>query len=215
MHDKKPSDFVDSFTDERLTIIAQALKEQCFKTDDDLQSDYDSGYSVGCTRFDRQKNKLKRMALEYDWLNISDGSNRLVMNINGAPFRFTRDDYSSPKKRSSTAVSETEAIQIEKFSASHQGSFNWGDDGSGESKEDVVKWRFFIDVIDALDDGERDYEISFVGFNEVDQVKCVWNLSDNSSTGISSADEELPDKVTTEAAKTTLPVTEVRKHSDE
>lgn len=214
MSDKKPSHFVDSFTDERLTIIAKALKEQCFETDDDLQSEFDSGYSVGCTRFDRQKNKLKQMVLDYEWLNINDGSNRLIMNINGAPFRFTRDNYLAPKKRSSTAVSETEAIQIEKFTAHHQESFNWGED-SGESMESVLKWRFFIEVIEAPEGEERDYEIYFVGLNEVDQVKCVWSLPENSASGISSSDDTRPEKVTTEAPKTTLPTKEVRKLSDE
>ena len=59
MNNVLPEEYVPNFTNERLTIIAEALLTQCYETDNDLQSENDSGYSVGCTRFDRQKNKLK------------------------------------------------------------------------------------------------------------------------------------------------------------
>ncbi|HGF7375787.1 TPA: hypothetical protein AB5C23_003506 [Vibrio cholerae] len=215
MTDNKPSFYVKNFTDERLTILARALLQQCFQTDDDLQSDYDSGYSVGCTRFDRQKNRLKHMALEYEWLNITDGSNRLVMNIQGAPFRFTRDNYLAPKKRSSTAVSESEAIQIEKFSQSQQLSLDFGDE-KHDTDYNIIKWRFFVDVTQNAESSDRDYEIFFVCFDELDTPKCVWSLAEHASTGIASTDGHTPQKVPTKSAKTTLPNDEEsRKLSDE
>ncbi|EKO3590776.1 hypothetical protein N6C01_003250 [Vibrio metschnikovii] len=215
MTSKNPSDFVDAFTNERLTIIAQALLEQCYETDDDLQSDFDSGYSVGCTRFDRQKNRLKQMALEYPWLDIHDGSNRLVMKVEGAPFRFTRDNYLAPKKRSSTAVSDTEAIQIEKFEKTQQLALDLGDE-TRDNDEYITKWRFFVDVAEDQEISQRDYEIFFVGFNAIDQPKCVWCLSEHRSSVITSVDDTRPEKVATKAPKTTLPNSdESRKLSDE
>lgn len=212
---KSPASYVSNFTDERLTILATALLQQCFETDDDLQSDFDSGYSVGCTRFDRQKNRLKNMALEYEWLNITDGSNRLVMNIDGAPFRFTRDDYLAPKKLTSTAVSDSEAIQIKKFAQSKQLGFDWGDEKSNDDYN-IIKWRFFVDVTESVEDSTRDYEIFFVGFDELDTPKCVWSLSEHASSGIAGTDDNKPEKVPTKSAKTTLPnAEESRKLSDE
>ncbi len=215
MTHNSPSEYVPSFTNDRITIIASALLEQCYQTDDDLQSDYDSGYSIGCTRFDRQKNSLKNMALEHEWLNITDGSNRLVMNIDGAPFRFTRDNYLSPKKRSSTAVSDTEAIQITKFSQTHQFDFDWGNDAR-DDLETPIKWRFFVDVTESAETDERDYEIFFVGLNVLDTPCYVWQLSEHKSSVLSSADEDRPQTVKTQPAKTTLPnVDKRRKTSDE
>ncbi|MEZ8096562.1 hypothetical protein ACED51_20865 [Photobacterium swingsii] len=204
MTNKLPSDYVPSFKNDRITILASALLEQCYQTDDDLQSDYDSGYSIGCTRFDRQKNRLKDMALEHEWLNISDGSNRLVMNIDGAPFRFTRDNYLAPKKQSSTAVSNTEAIQITKFSQSQQLGFDWSDDTDNDL-ETPMKWRFFVDVTESAESDERDYEIFFVGLNSIDVACCVWQLSEHKSPALSSADDEKPQTVKTQPARTTLP----------
>lgn len=207
MTSKSPADYVPQFTNERITIIAKALLEQCYATDDDLQSTYDSGYSIGCTRFDRQKNRLKEMALEHAWLNISDGSNRLVMNINGAPFRFTRDDYLAPKKQSSTIVSRTEAIQIEKFSESqHQLGFDWGDADDSES-EMPFKWRFFVDVTENSEFDQRDYEIYFVGLNFMDQISCVWQLSEHASHSLTSVHDEKPEAAKMPPAQTTLPHT--------
>ncbi|OCH38837.1 hypothetical protein [Aliivibrio fischeri] len=214
MLENLPCYFVPSFTNERLTIIAKALLEQCYRTDDDLQSDYDSGYSIGCTRFDRQKNCLKNMALEHSWLNISDGSNRLVMNIDGAPFRFTRDNYLAPKKQSSTTISSTEAIQITKFSQSQQLGFDWGDENIDNDTPN--KWRFFVDVTEGLEGHDNDYEIFFVGLSALDQPCCVWRLAEHSSISLHSVEGGKPETVKSEPAKTTLPNTEKRrKLSDE
>tara|TARA_R110002012_G_scaffold84696_1_gene211630 strand:+ start:6714 stop:7373 length:660 start_codon:yes stop_codon:yes gene_type:complete len=211
MNNVLPEEYVPNFTNERLTIIAEALLTQCYETDNDLQSENDSGYSVGCTRFDRQKNKLKNMSLEYSWLNISDGSNRLVMNVDGAPFRFTRDDYLSPKKLSSVKISDTEAIQIESYFVGSQGAFDWDDDTNCEA-ETPIKWRFFIDVSESAEvENERDYEIYFVGMNLSDQPKCIWKLSEHISGYVAPVDSDKPLPVKSAAAKTSLPADIIEK----
>ena len=205
-----PSDFVPNFTNDRIELIAEAILKQCYETDENLQSEFDSNYSIGCTRFDRCKNCLKNLALNKSWLSISDGSNRLVMNIDGAPFRFTRDDYQAPKKRTSTIVSETEAIQMTKFSESQQLSLDWEDKNEDDTPLSL-KWRFFIDVTEGFEADERDYEIYFVGLNEKDEAMCVWKLSDHSTNAISAVDSDKPKSVTIKPVKTTLPESSIIK----
>ena len=217
MTDNLPSDFVPGFTNERLTIIAQALLTECYTTDDDLQSKYDSGYSIGCTRFDRQKNKLKDMALDHHWLGITDPSNKLIMTIDGAPFRFTRDDYQAPKKIALTSVCETESQQIKKFEQTFQTEFNWGEKlDSGEESQDPVRWRFIVEVNEsAEEDNYRDYEIYFVGYCMLDSPVCVWKLSEHTSGYAASTDAETVQAVSLEFAKTSLPVTDKGKKDND
>ena len=213
MSENVPSDFVASFTNERLAIIAQALLDECFSTDDDLQSKFDSGYSIGCTRFDRQKNRLKNLAQDHWWLGITDPSNRLVMNIEGAPFRFTRDDYLSPTKVALTAVCETESTQIKKFAREQQTSFNWEDELDNDiESENPVRWRFVIDVNQsAEEDNSRDYEVFFVGYSRHDDPSCIWKLSEHVSGYVTSIDSELAKAVSLSSPKTSIPNTDESK----
>lgn len=214
---KSPADFIPNFTNERLTILADALLEQCYETDEDLQSMYDSNYSVGCTRFDRQKNKLLDMPLEHDWLSTIDSSNRLVMSIYGAPFRFTNDNHILPKKKASVLMSETENLQMSKFSNdSNQLSIPLIDPLSKQPDSDhPLKWRFFIDVIESGEMDDREYEIYFVGLNNIDRPCCTWKYSEHISSHLFTTDNYKPQKVKTNSAKITLPDIQERKKNNE
>lgn len=184
-----PQHFEPVLTDERLNILAKALLEECYSTEDDLQSSYDSGYSRGCTRFDRQKNKLKLLALQHPWLTISDGSNRLVMAIEGLPFRFARDDHTSPRKPATLLVSGTEAIQREKFIIENQFEMDFDGISHSERMRQPSFWRFFVEVSESLEDG-RDYNIYFVGFNELKEAVCVWEYANKVVVATSIDDTE-------------------------
>ena len=190
MSENVPSDFVASFTNERLAIIAQALLDECFSTDDDLQSKFDSGYSIGCTRFDRQKNRLKNLALDHWWLGITDPSNRLVMNIGGSL-----------------------STQIKKFAREQQTSFNWEDELDNDiESENPVRWRFVIDVNQsAEEDNSRDYEVFFVGYSRHDDPSCIWKLSEHVSGYVTSIDSELAKAVSLSSPKTSIPNTDESK----
>ena len=207
MENTQPSDFVPPFTNERLAIISNALLEQCYETDDDLQSSYDSNYSLGCTRFDRQKNRLLDMPLVYSWLTVTDSSNRLIMSIDGAPFRFTNDNPIVPKKKSSSLVSKTESKQMSNFT---NGQFQLrlikSEDPSSENELNIpIKWRFYIDVIQSSELDSKEYEVFFVGLNVIDEPCCIWKHTENVVPHITSIDENITKKVETSRAKITLP----------
>lgn len=182
-----PQHFEHVLTEERLNVLAKALLEECYSTEDDLQSTYDSGYSRGCTRFDRQKNKLKLLALEHNWLTISDGSNRLVMAIEGLPFRFARDEHKTPRKPATLLVSDTEAIQREKFVLESQMEMDFDGISYSEQLRKPSVWRFFVEVSESLEDG-RDYNIYFVGFNELKDAVCVWEYANKIAIAVSTDD---------------------------
>lgn len=182
-----PQHFEHVLTEERLNVLAKALLEECYTTEDDLQSTYDSGYSRGCTRFDRQKNKLKLLALEHCWLTISDGSNRLVMSIEGLPFRFARDEHRSPRKPATLLVSDTEAIQRKNFIIENQMEMDFDGSSYSEQVRKPSVWRFFVEVSESLEDG-RDYNIYFVGFNELKESVCVWEYANKVAVAASVDD---------------------------
>ncbi|MCK5726949.1 MAG: hypothetical protein KAH22_09015 [Thiotrichaceae bacterium] len=205
-----PSNHVSSFTDERLAIIGNALLEQCYETDDDLQSIYDSGYSIGCTRFDRQKNCLIEMSYEYDWLEIIDASNRLVMTIDNVPFRFTNDDYLFPKKKAALEVSETEAAQFARL-GNEPFQMELDLDYPNIDHNKPTTWRFYINVTQNIEDEVRDYEVSFVGRNLLKKPCCTWNLSNHQIPYLVSTDNNQAEVVKTKPAKTTLPNTPAKR----
>lgn len=197
-----PADFISNFSNDRLTIIAQALLDECYTTDEDLQSPYDTSYGRGTTRFDRQRSRLLQMPLEHRWLNITNAGFDLVMNVDGAPFRFLSDDPSAPRKHFATSPSsDPEIIQMEKFLKNAQAELSIV---QTEPKEPIA-WRFFI--ISGEDaDANREYDIKFIGFDRHHKVACVWSLSDYSTTGyVAPIDGNIAPSVPTPPARTTLP----------
>lgn len=197
-----PADYISNFSNDRLTIIAQALLDECYTTDDDLQSKFDSSYGIGTTRFDRQRNRLIDMPLEHNWLNTTNTGFDLVMNIDGAPFRFLSDDPNNPKKHFATsASSKTETIQREKFLQQGQTELSIVKTNPGEP----CTWRFFV-VMGEDAEGNKEYDIKFVGFDEHQELACMWTLSDHPSVGyVASLDGNLAPPVATPPARTTLP----------
>ena len=197
-----PADFIPNFSDDRLTTIAQALLDECYTTDEDLQSPYDSSYGIGTTRFDRQRNRLLQMPLEYKWLNVTNAGFDLVMNIDGAPFRFLSDDPNSPKKHFATSPSsDPETIQMEKFLQKGQAELSIVQTNPNEPNT----WRFFI--ISGEDaDANREYDIKFIGFDKHHKIACIWSLSDYSNTGyVAPVDGNIEPSIPTPPARTTLP----------
>lgn len=198
---KTPTDFIPNFTDDRLTIIAQALLEECYTTDEDLQSPYDTSYGIGTTRFDRQRSRLLDMPLQHSWLGTTNSAFDLVMNINGAPFRFLSDDPNAPKKHFATSsTSKAETVQLEKF-LQEQGELSI----VNVSPEEPCAWRFFVIVSEDVDEN-REYDIKFVGFDKHSKPACMWSLSDHAATGyVAPVDGIIEPAVPTPLPRTTLP----------
>src|ERR1700760_3072731 len=95
-----PEVFHPALIADRLGVVAEILIAEHFATETDLQSEFDDGYTRGCTRFGRQKNRLKSVALsgEHDWLELRHAGNDLVFAIDGIPCRFATDDPANPTK---------------------------------------------------------------------------------------------------------------------
>ncbi|MCX2957337.1 hypothetical protein M5J15_03170 [Serratia symbiotica] len=85
---------------------------------------------------------MKLLALEHGWLTISDGSNRLVMSIEGLPFRFARDEHKAPRKPATLLVSGTEAVQREKFILESQMEMDFDGASYSERARKPSVWRF-------------------------------------------------------------------------
>jgi hypothetical protein len=151
-----PQAFHAALRSDRLEIIADILITEHFPTATDLQSEFDDGYTRGCTRFGRQKNRLKSVSLsgQYDWLQLRHAGNDLVFTIGGIPCRFATDDPANPTK---PAVLEATPIQQSFFD----------EVGSGEP----CKFCFILDGGYAESDDPR---VVFVGEDTMGVVKCRW-----------------------------------------
>jgi hypothetical protein len=141
---------------DRLEIIANILIEEHFTTLTDLQSEYDDGYSRGTTRFARQKNRLKSVALsgQYDWMQLRHAGNDLVFTIDGIPCRFATDDPANPTK---PAVLEATPVQQSFFDEVESG--------------EPCKFCFILDGGYAETDDPR---VVFIGEDVMGVVKCKW-----------------------------------------
>ncbi|WP_175787256.1 hypothetical protein [Burkholderia anthina] len=151
-----PEVFHAALRSDRLEIVADILIAEHFTTATDLQSDFDDGYTRGCTRFGRQKNRLKSVALsgQYEWLQLRHAGNDLVFTIDGIPCRFATDDPANPTK---PAVLDATPIQQSFFDEVETGN--------------PCKFCFILDGGYAEADDPR---VVFVGEDMQGVVKCKW-----------------------------------------
>lgn len=151
-----PEVFHPALSQDRLAVIADILIAEHFSTNTALQSDYDDGYTRGCTRFGRQRNRLKSLALsgQYDWLDLRHGGNDLVFTIGGIPCRFATDDPANPTK---PAVLDVTPIQ--------QGFFDEVEEGA------PCKFCFVLDGGYAESEEPR---VVLIGEDVRRNVKCKW-----------------------------------------
>lgn len=153
----QPIHYHSDFTHERLSVVAELLLDEHFKTLDNLSSETDDNYTRGCTSFGRQKNRIKQVALAktYPWLQIINSTNDLVFTIGSVPCRFSSDDPNSPKKK---AVLTVNRYQISFF-----------DDV--ESDEEPCRYCF---IIDQGIDEDAESSVIFVGFDAAGVARCQW-----------------------------------------
>ncbi|MFX1737964.1 hypothetical protein PXJ20_30130 [Paraburkholderia sp. A1RI_3L] len=151
-----PEVFHPALSADRLSVIASILIAEHFSTATALQSDFDDGYTRGCTRFGRQRNRLKSVALsgEHDWLELRHGGNDLVFTIGGIPCRFAADDPANPTK---PAVLDATPFQQDFFGAVESGV--------------PCKFCFVLDGGYAEADDPR---VVFLGEDSARVVKCKW-----------------------------------------
>lgn len=109
------------------------------------------------------------------------------MSIEGLPFRFARDEHKAPRKPATLLVSGTEAVQREKFILESQMEMDFDGASYSERARKPSVWRFFVEVSESLEDG-RDYNIYFVGFNELKDAVCVWEYANKVAVATSTDD---------------------------
>lgn len=153
----QPIHYRSDLTQERLSIVAELLLDEHYKTLDDLSSDTDDNYTRGCTLFGRQKNRIKLLAFAkiYPWLQIMNSANDLVFTIGSVPCRFSSDDPNSPKKK---AVLTANRYQVSFF-----------DDI--ESDEEPCRYCF---IIDQGTEDNAEPSVFFVGFDATGVPRCQW-----------------------------------------
>ena len=160
---------------EYLAQIAEWLMEEWYATADDLHRRSDDGYTRGCTRFGRQKNRIKAEALsgQFSWLSLINGGNDLVFGISGIPCRFANDDAGSPTKDAVIALNRYQTAFV-------------------DFTEDDEPSRFCF-VVDRGQDESQEPRVEFLGFNSRGDLACRW-VADTIRT-ISVVVEELPQAV--------------------
>lgn len=153
----QPVRYHSDLTHDRLTIVAEILLDEFFKTVDDLSSDADDNYTRGCASFGRQKNRIKQLALArtYPWLQIMNSTNDLVFKIGGVPCRFSSDDPNSPKKNAILTFNRYQASFFDEI----------------ESDDKPCRYCFIVDT-KGIDDMEP--SVVFVGYDATGVAKCQW-----------------------------------------
>lgn len=153
-----PSQFNPNLTNERISVIANVLLTEYYKTLDDLSSDTDDNYTRGCASFGRQKNAITALALagSHPWLSLMNDSNDLVFSIGGVPCRFSSDDPFNPKKR---AVLTSHPYQISFF------------DSIDTVQDAPCRYCF---VIKRNQDEDSSATVFLIGYNPNDIAICLW-----------------------------------------
>jgi hypothetical protein len=155
-----PSESHPELTAERLAQVSAWLMEEWYSTEDDLSSPYDDGYTRGCARFGRQKNRIKKEALsgKRDWLGLVNGGNDLVFTIVGIPCRFSNDDAGMPTKGAVVAINRYQVPFLEFVEQDQPGRFCFViDQGANEAQEPRVE---------------------FLGFSPSGELACRWVSAD-------------------------------------
>ncbi len=153
----QPSVFNNKLLNSRLQVIADFLLEELYSTEDDLTRSTDSAYSIGCTAFDRMKNRIiQESGLgKYSWLGIKNAGFDLVFTLDGVPCRFSNDDPANPTKKAVLSVNRFQMPFVE-FA----------------EKGEPCKFCF---IVDRGPLGVEEPKVVFLGFNANGDVICEWS----------------------------------------
>lgn len=143
--------------DEYLTLVASWLLEEWYATEDDLVRDTDNPYTIGTTRFGRQKQRISNeyLSRRHPWLCVENNGLDIVFSVNGIPCRFSNDNADAPKKRAVLEVHPFQMSLIEEAKPGEAARFVFViDQGFGEideprvlllgfsaSGQEVCRWR--------------------------------------------------------------------------
>ncbi|MEO7067395.1 MAG: hypothetical protein ABI114_10840 [Rhodanobacter sp.] len=154
-----PSAFKAALSSDRLETVSRWLLEEFYATEDDLSRSTDSGYSRGCTAFDRQRNRIlaEERSKKHSWLGLVDSGFALVFSIGDVPCRFSNDDPLNPTKSAVVATNRYQMAFLEFAADDHPGRFCF--------------------VIDRGTDGTDEPRVEFLGFKASGDVACRWSTN--------------------------------------
>lgn len=139
-----------------LAQVASWLLEEWYATEDDLVRDTDNPYTIGTTRFGRQRQRINNeyLSRRHPWLRVENNGLDIVFSIDGIPCRFSNDNPDAPKKR---AVLEVHPFQISLIEEAEPG-----------------KAARFVFVIDQGFDESDTPRVLLLGFSASGQEVCRW-----------------------------------------
>jgi hypothetical protein len=156
-----PDTFHLELTNDRLSVIAEALLNVRYETERDMQSPLDDNYTRETAVLGRQRNMLIQLALggKYDWLSMKDAGLGVTFGIGGIPCRFFTDDSQAPKKRGFF-----KRLVMDQLFA--------------PSKAQPEMWRFVVEKAVTEDDADQVY---LLGFNTDQEKVSEWRYRDQAS----------------------------------
>lgn len=150
------SNLPSALKEEYLTLVAGWFLEEWYATEDDLVRDTDTPYTIGTTRFGRQKQRISNeyVSGRHPWLRVENNGLDIVFSVNGIPCRFSNDNADAPKKR---AVLEVHPFQMSLIE----------DSAPGEPAR-------FVFVIDQGFGEIEEPHVLLLGFSASGQEVCRW-----------------------------------------
>lgn len=135
------SNLPSALKEEYLTLVASWFLEEWYATEDDLVRDTDTPYTIGTTRFGRQKQRISNeyVSRHHSWLRVENNGLDIVFSVNGIPCRFSNDNADAPKKRAVLEVHPFQMSLIEEAAPGEAARFVFViDQGFGEIEEPHV-----------------------------------------------------------------------------
>lgn len=159
--EKQPSDYHPDLTVERLEELAGLIygaARSAYQRHDPHRGD--DGWSLGCVRFARCRNRLleKAKAGSWAWFGIINDSKRLIFRVGVVPVRFCRGRVANPPER-------TLAVWGDEV---YQRSLAFPED---ETLADIT-WRLLVET-GPLGDPSK---LVFAGYTSKRSVHCSWDI---------------------------------------
>ncbi|UYO93931.1 hypothetical protein [Pollutimonas sp. M17] len=166
-----PSSYYPELTDERLTVIAEALLDIRYNTYRQMDSPFDDTYTRETAVFGRSRNMLIVLALggKYDWLSLINPGMDITFGIGSVPCRFFRDDPQAPEKPGFFKRNAVDCL-------------------FATDENDPVMWRFVVEKASSEEDEDHAF---FIGYNVYQEKVSQWSYASSASV-LHVAGDEIP-----------------------
>ena len=189
-----PWTFHPQLTEERLSIIAEALLKVQEDTHELLSSSLDDNYTRATCTFGRQKNRIVKLCMskKYDWLGLSNPNNDYTITIGGIPIRSFSDDPTNPKKANFFRKNSVDQLFASEVTI-------------------PTIWRFVVEKPEFEGEGGR---VHFAGYNALEEMLSLWTYGEERVTVLHSTDDTPPAPVKIELDDISASVPAKEKKSD-